>query len=653
LSEETYSDCTITVTDSAGNVSNTLTITSFIVDTSAATLVEVTAVTTPTNDNTPDYTFSSSEAGAITYGGSCSSGTTSATTDNNTITLVSLSDDTYSDCTITVTDNASNGVTMNISSFVVDTTAPTVTSVSTTADNQSSVATTDNITVTFSEAMNTTYVTTNTDNTSCYGTLGLSSDNFSSCVQMSTSPSSSSDNITFTLDPVDNLTEGTTYKTRVTTGVRDTAGNTLSSQYETSSGFTTPLPAPANLSATAGYKQVALDWDNVTGASSYTVYWDNATGVSTSSTAIINVSDDNYTHTGLTGGATYYYKVAAVNSSGTGTLSSEDNATAGSSQLMGGSMQGKELNLTTKVTTFAGSGGTGDTNNNNGLLATFWKPREMTTDGTNLYVAESTGHKIRQVVISTTAVSKLAGKYGGGVADGAYNVGSFFYPNGVTTDGTNVYVAMGSIRKIVISTKVTSTLISGLADVLGITSDGTNLYITDKGDHIVEKVVISSLQRSTIAGTGSLGSSDHTTGTLASFDEPRGITTDGTNLYVADYENHKIRKIVISTGAVSTLAGSGTASSTDNTDGTLATFNNPAGITTDGTNLYVTEYTGRKVRKIVISSGVVTTIAGSGDQGSQDHTTGISATFNGPWGITTDGTYLYVTGDGNLIRRIE
>ena len=51
--------------------------------------------------------------------------------------------------------------------------------------------------------------------------------------------------------------------------------------------------------------------------------------------------------------------------------------------------------------------------------------------------------------------------------------------------------------------KVTSTLISGLADVLGITTDGTNLYITDKGDHIVEKVVISSLQRSTIAGTGS------------------------------------------------------------------------------------------------------------------------------------------------------
>ncbi len=238
LNEETYSDCTITVTDSAGNVSNTITLTSFIVDLTAATLAEVTAVTTPDNDSTPDYTFSSSEAGRITYGGSCFSITTSATTDNNTITLISLSDGPYSDCTITVTDSAGNSVTRNISSFVIDTTAPTVSSFSPT-DNQSSVAITDNITVTFSEAMDNTSVTTNTDNTSCYGTLGVSSDNFSSCVRMSSEPVSSNSNMTFTLDPYDNLSYSTTYKTRVTTGVKDTAGNALSSQYETSSGFTT------------------------------------------------------------------------------------------------------------------------------------------------------------------------------------------------------------------------------------------------------------------------------------------------------------------------------------------------------------------------------------------------------------------------------
>ena len=216
-------------------------------------LAEVTAITTPTTDTTPDYTFSSTESGALTYGGSCSSSTTIATTGNNTITLNTLSVGTYADCTITVsktisTENSEKKLSgsLTITSFTVsssnDTTAPTVSSVSTTADNQSSVSITDNITVTFSEAMDTTYVTTSTSDTNCAGTIRVSSDNFSSCVKMSSEPASSNSNKTFTLDPYDNLTVSTTYKTRVTTGVKDTAGNALSSQYETSSGFTTLAP---------------------------------------------------------------------------------------------------------------------------------------------------------------------------------------------------------------------------------------------------------------------------------------------------------------------------------------------------------------------------------------------------------------------------
>ena len=89
-------------------------------DTTAPVIEEVTAVITPTNDTTPDYTFSSSEAGTITYGGSCSSSTGSAGAGNNTITLVSLSEGTYSDCTIKVTDTSGNvSVALNISSFTV------------------------------------------------------------------------------------------------------------------------------------------------------------------------------------------------------------------------------------------------------------------------------------------------------------------------------------------------------------------------------------------------------------------------------------------------------------------------------------------------------------------------------------------------------
>ena len=74
----------------------------------ALIIEEVKAVTTPSIDNTPNYTFLSTKSGTITYGGSCSSSTTVAVTGNNTITLNTLSDGTYSDCTITVTGNSGN-----------------------------------------------------------------------------------------------------------------------------------------------------------------------------------------------------------------------------------------------------------------------------------------------------------------------------------------------------------------------------------------------------------------------------------------------------------------------------------------------------------------------------------------------------------------
>ena len=104
LSDGTYSDCTITVTDFEGNISSSHTITSFTV-VIPPILSEITAIISPSTDTTPNYIFSSSKAGTITYGGPCSSSTTIAIAGNNTITLNALADGTYDNCTITVTDN--------------------------------------------------------------------------------------------------------------------------------------------------------------------------------------------------------------------------------------------------------------------------------------------------------------------------------------------------------------------------------------------------------------------------------------------------------------------------------------------------------------------------------------------------------------------
>ena len=108
-----------------------------------------------------------------------------------------------------------------------------------------------------------------------------------------------------------------------TSAASTTADNSTSSDNTT----TTTLSAPSGVTATGGSQQVVLAWTAVSGASSYTVYWDNASGITSSDTAITSITTDNYTHSGLDNGTLNYYKVAAVNSAGTGTLSSEISAT--------------------------------------------------------------------------------------------------------------------------------------------------------------------------------------------------------------------------------------------------------------------------------------------------------------------------------------
>ena len=105
----------------------------------------------------------------------------------------------------------------------------------------------------------------------------------------------------------------------------ESSSSTSSSSSSTTS--TSTLSAPSDATATLGWHQVAVDWTAVSSASSYTVYWGTSTGISSSSTAITGITDDNYTHTGIDNGTTYYYKVAAVDSSGTGSLSSEVSTT--------------------------------------------------------------------------------------------------------------------------------------------------------------------------------------------------------------------------------------------------------------------------------------------------------------------------------------
>ena len=119
-----YAIC-VRTDDGTDTYDENFTITVNDLDEVAPTLAEITPVPTPTSDNTPSYTFSSTEAGTITYGGDCSSTTTNATTGNNTITFNALANGTYNNCTIIVTDSSTNASdTLSVAEFEVDATTP-------------------------------------------------------------------------------------------------------------------------------------------------------------------------------------------------------------------------------------------------------------------------------------------------------------------------------------------------------------------------------------------------------------------------------------------------------------------------------------------------------------------------------------------------
>ena len=330
------------------------------------------------------------------------------------------------------------------------------------------------------------------------------------------------------------------------------------------------------------------------------------------------------------------------------------------------------LNITGVVTTLAGS--TQGYQDGTGTSAKFGDyGHEMTFDGTHLYMIDHLNRRIRKINPSTGEVTTFAGSGVLGLLDGTGTNAQFQYPWGITNDGTNLYVTDQAccIRKIVISTGEVTTIVGsanniGFTDGIGtaakfggvlqmITTDGTNLYVVDNGNSNIRKIVISTLQVSTLAGpTSSVspqsGYADGI-GTSVRFYNPYGITTDGTNLYVTDW--YRIRKIVTATGEVSTIAGTGSSTYADGT-GTGASFKTPNGIVADGTNLWITDYNGHTIRKMVLSTGVVTTIAGSPLVSGFVNGTGSAARFNLPGELASDGTSLYVWDRVNsVIRKIQ
>jgi hypothetical protein len=326
--------------------------------------------------------------------------------------------------------------------------------------------------------------------------------------------------------------------------------------------------------------------------------------------------------------------------------------------------------LTVSVTSIAGNGTRGFVDGP-GNTAAFALLSGIAIDGNgNLFVADQFNNCIRKIIPgNAVVVSTFAGSTLGmaGIEDGTGTAARFNYPTGLSFDAQgnlivgDILSSRSRIRKITAAGIVTTLAGSageGYVDgpvntaefsaPTGVATDGqSNIYVADFNNNRIRKITAGGVV-STLAGSGQQGLLDGV-GTAAKFYSPAGITVDSQgNLYVADADNNGIRKITTA-GVVTTIcAGFGFA------DGNLsqARFRTPRNMAIDGQgNIYVADGGNNRIRKIT-AAGTVSTIAGN-DIGFADGDA-ITAKFNTPYALVLDAQgNIYVTDTYNYrVRKI-
>ena len=294
----------------------------------------------------------------------------------------------------------------------------------------------------------------------------------------------------------------------------------------------------------------------------------------------------------------------------------------------------------------------------------------------NIYIADDFNHRLRKLTISTGLISTVAGTlvsgYNGDDIDAT--TASLNTPEGVGVDlAGNVYIAdtlNHRLRKVTVSTgKITT--IAGTGVSFGTPVDGIlatkstlarpssvavdtegNIYIADSANHRIRKVSGSTGIITTVAGTGVNGyNQDGIAATTATLSSPLAVAVDASgNFYIADSFNNRLRKVTLSTGIITTIAGTGTSGfNADRIDATTSRLYNPKGVAVDRLgNVFIADSENYRIRKVIVSTGIITTIAGTGIPGfTGDGVNATSATLNYVTGIAVDAVDNFYIADTN------
>ena len=325
------------------------------------------------------------------------------------------------------------------------------------------------------------------------------------------------------------------------------------------------------------------------------------------------------------------------------------------------------------ITTIAGSGSSGFSGD--GGLATTARlnlPFNITFDKSdNIYIADTYNNSVRKIDSESGIISTVVG-----TAD-KKQVSELKTPTGLTFDNfNNLFIADLAnlrIRKVNLDTGSSITLVGEKSEIerpnidaylggpFSVVFDKVgNLYVSINGDNKVSKVDFSTGIVSIIAGTGEIGySGDGVLAKNAKLNSPTGLTLDGKgNLFISDSGNERVRKVDLTTGIISTIAGTGVNGFSG--DGSLAIksqLSNPIGLAVDDQgDLFIVDRNNNRIRKINMSTGIISTIAGTGEAGfSGDGDLARNALLSNPTGLAfnSDGDLFVVDRGNNRIRRIS
>ncbi|HEX6430619.1 MAG TPA: T9SS type A sorting domain-containing protein [Niastella sp.] len=336
------------------------------------------------------------------------------------------------------------------------------------------------------------------------------------------------------------------------------------------------------------------------------------------------------------------------------------------------------------INTIAGTGILGNSGDGgpaiNAQLAGAWA---LTTDNAgNLYMAEYSGNVIRKVTAATGIITRYAGTgtlVGFGGDGGLATAAQFNRPYAIATDAAgNLYLSDNNrIRKINAATGIINTIAgNGPGTTTGdggdasfasfsdlrhlVLSPAGNVYVNDYKHHVIRKITAATNIISNHCGNYSRGVSGiGGLASLAQLYQSFYISVDRPgNIYMSDYHNHKIYRIEAATGIINTIAGTGNQGLNHGNGGpaTAANIVAPTGVVTDTSgNFYFIE-NGMAVRKVNIATGIITHVAGGIQYGySGDGGPATSALFNRANALALDKAgNLYISDrDNHVIRKIS